>query len=249
MAVPESLPNLIVIGAMKCATTALHRYLDLHPQIVMAAQKEMNFFVGPSVAEGNAEQAWHRGNWHRGVDWYAEHFADAPVRGEASPSYTSPSFPEAAARMAAVVPDARLIYLVRDPIDRALSQYEHHRRMGTEQRGLEEALLDAGSQYLQRSAYHARLQPYLDRFPGERIAIVLQEDLLDRRHETLASLYRFAGVDDEFWASELDALVHVGGAPPELDGCLEKAMIVRVAEDVARLRSLTNRDLAEWRSY
>ncbi len=249
MTAVASLPNLIVIGAMKCATSALHRYLDLHPQIAMAAPKEMNFFVGPSVAPSGDRHIWHLGNWHRGVHWYAAHFTDAPVRGEASPSYTSPSFPQAAARMAAIVPGARLIYLVRDPVDRALSQYAHHRRMGTEHRTPAEALLDEGSQYLQRSRYHARVAPYLERFARDQIAIVLQEDLLARRRETLASLYRFAGVDDGFWTSELDRLVHVGGRPAELDARLERAAAASVADDVAELRVLTARELSEWRRY
>ena len=249
MAAAGSLPNLIVIGAMKCATTALHRYLDLHPQIAMAAPKELNFFVGPREAPSDDRDTWHLGNWHRGVHWYATHFADAPIRGEASPSYTSPSFPEAAARMAAVVPTARLIYLVRDPIDRALSQYAHHRRMGTEHRPLEEALLDERSQYLQRSRYRTRLLPYLEYFTADRIAIVLQEDLLGRRRETLASLYRFTGVDDDFWTRELNELIHVGGRPPQLDPRLEKTAMAEVADDVSELRILTGRDLSEWRPY
>lgn len=249
MLAPGSLPNLIVIGAMKSATTALHRYLDLHPQIAMAAPKELNFFVGPAHPSRDDEHTWHSGNWHRGVGWYAAQFTDAPIRGEASPSYTSPSFPEAAGRMAAVIPSARLIYLVRDPIDRALSQYAHHRRMGTERRPVDEALLDEDSQYLQRSRYHAQVLPYLERFAADSIAIVLQEDLLARRRETLASLYRFAGADDDFWTPELDHLIHVGGPLGEVPPRLENAAMARVAEDVAQFRILSGRDLAEWRPY
>ncbi len=244
-----TLPNLVIIGAMKCATTALHRYLSMHPHVSMAAPKEMNFFVGPSVAASPEDHTWHRGNWHRGVQWYASHFADAPVRGEASPGYTSPSFPEAAARMAEMLPDVRLIYLVRDPIDRALSQYAHHRRMGTEPRTLDDALLNESSQYIERSEYHARLRPYLERFPAERIAIVLQEDLLAWRRLTLSSLYRFAGVDDGFWSPEFDKLLHVGGPLPVPNERLERLMSGRLAEDVARLRRLTGRHLSEWRTY
>lgn len=156
---PGVLPNLIVIGAMKCGTTALHRYLDLHPEVAMSEPKELNFFFGPErLDERDEPAARSAGNWHRGVGWYAMQFRPAPVRGEASPGYTSPSFPEAAERMARVVPEARLVYAVRDPVARAVSQYLHHRADGTERRPIEEALLDPASQYLARSLYHERLE-------------------------------------------------------------------------------------------
>ena len=233
---------------MKCGTTALHAYLDAHPDILMAAPKEMNFFVGPRVEGG--DQSWHGGNWHRGLDWYASHFAEGRVCGEASPSYTSPSFPEAAERMAAVLPDARLIYLVRDPIDRALSQYAHHRAAGTERRPLTEALLDEESQYIARSRYHERVRPYLERFPSDRIAIVLQEHLLVRRRSTMSSLFDFLGVDETFWSPTLESRFHIG-VPTDrtLHRPLARELTARLADDVVKLRTLTGRDLAEWRAY
>src|SRR3954470_10329564 len=131
-----ALPTVIAIGAMKCGTTALHRYLDAHPQISMATVKEVNFFIGATTApDGDEDTWWQHGQWHRGVAWYAGLFDEtAPVRGETSPGYTSPASTEAAGRMAAVVPDARLVYLVRHPLDRAVSQYRHHVRDGTETR-------------------------------------------------------------------------------------------------------------------
>lgn len=80
-----ALPNLVVIGAMKCGTSALHRYLDRHPQIEMSEPKELNFFFGPSTSaqdESHPAQErgreWSSGNWHRGSQWYSRHF-----RGEA----------------------------------------------------------------------------------------------------------------------------------------------------------------------
>ena len=241
-----ALPNLIVIGAMKCGTSALHRYLGAHPDIAMAAPKELNFFIGP--ADPARADGWHGGNWHRGVGWYERHFEPgARIRGEASPGYTSPAFPGAAGRIADLVPDARLVLLVRDPVERAVSQYRHHHAEGTETRPLAEALLDPASQYLDRSRYHARLEPYLERFPREQVRVVLQEDLLGRRRETLADLYRFLGVDDGFWDEELDRRHHVGSDPePPLDPATTRRVAAALAEDVARLRELTGRDLREW---
>jgi hypothetical protein len=242
-ALRDALPNLIVVGAMKCGTTALHRILSLHPEVSMAAPKEMNFFVGPARPRDGAGR-WAAGNWHRGLDWYAGHFEAAKVRGEASPAYTSPSFPDAAARMASVVPDARLIYLVREPVQRALSQYVHHRRDGTEPRPVEEALLDENSQYLARSRYHARLLPFTRHYPRSRIMICLQEDLLSRPRETRAALFRFAGVDDSFSCAEYD-----GPSRPSrlsIDSRLERRLTAALAADLTALRQYAGRDFDEW---
>lgn len=71
--VPSSLPNVIGIGAMKAATSAVHECLDAHPHIRMSSPKELNFFNGPEPND-DAELWWVTGQWHRGVDWYAGHF-------------------------------------------------------------------------------------------------------------------------------------------------------------------------------
>src|SRR6188472_592298 len=92
-----ALPNLIVIGGLKCGTTSLHHYLNLHPQIAMSRPKELNFFVAEL-------------NWPLGVDWYATHFeAGKPLRGESSPHYTNrPRFGEVADRMHSVLGEPRI---------------------------------------------------------------------------------------------------------------------------------------------
>lgn len=243
-----ALPNLIVIGAMKCGTTALHRCLDLHPDIAMSEPKELNFFCGPKRPSGEGERSrWLAGNWHRGVGWYAAQFRPAPVRGEASPGYTSPSFPEAAERMARVVPEARLVYAVRDPVGRAVSQYLHHSSEGAEKRPIGEALLDPESQYLGRSRYYARLEPFLARFPRERIFICSQEDLSARCRRTLRELYRFAGVDDSFWSPALEAPRHAPrGALTALDEPLRRRLVAELSEDAGRFRDLTGREFPHW---
>ncbi len=246
---PGVLPNLIIIGAMKCGTTALHRYLDLHPDVAMSEPKELNFFCGPDHLDGTQDDSatWSAGNWHRGVEWYAAQFRSTPVRGEASPGYTSPSFPEAAERMARVLPEVRIVYAVRDPVERAVSQYLHHRADGTERRPIEEALLDPASQYVARSLYHERLEPYLARFPRERILICAQEDLSSNRRATLRELYRFAGVDDSFWCSAHDLRWNVARtAPVPLGGPLRRRLAARLSGDASRLRELAGREFARW---
>lgn len=243
---PGALPNVIVIGAMKCGTTALHRYLDAHPHIGMATRKEVNFFVGDERARPGGSAAGP-GQWHRGWAWYASLFdASCPVRGESSPGYTSPDHPQVAARMAAGLPDARLVYLVRDPVQRALSQYRHHQRDGAESRPVDEALLDPGSQYVARSRYHERLEPFLRHFLAEQVLVVVQERLLADRRAELRRVYAYAGADPRWWDEGMQQRWHVGGDGAPAPAWLGRAVAERVSDDVDELRAFTGDDLAEW---
>lgn len=161
-----ALPNLVIIGAMKSGTTSLHAYLDQHPAVAMSNPKEIHYFT-----DRNAD---------RPVDWYAAHFdPDAPVRGEASPGYTK--FPHRAGvpeRMHRLIPDARLIYIVRDPVTRTVSQYLHEYLRHREDRPLSEALADfRGNVYVDQSRYAYQLEQYLPLYPLERIHVMTTESL------------------------------------------------------------------------
>ena len=243
-----ALPTLVVIGAMKCGTTALHAHLGRHPDIAMAPGKELNFFLGPDEPPPAPEDEWWRhGQWHRGLDWYAAQFdAGARVRGEASPGYTDPSHPEVVDRMRRVLPDARLVYLVRDPVDRAASQWAHHVRDGTEPRPVGEAVLDPASQYLARSRYVERLQPFLAAYPREQLLVVVQERLKADPRRELARVFAHAGADPGFWDDALTAEVHAGGDRTDVPPEVRETFWAAVADDVARLRGLLGDDLAEW---
>jgi hypothetical protein len=184
MEIRMPLPNLIVIGAMKCGTTSLHYYLGRHPEIAMSRDKELNFFV--------AER-----NWAKGVDWYASRFPeDARIRGESSPSYTAAArFSGVPARMHAIVPDARLVYMVRDPVERLISNWVHAVAIGKEDRRLAEAAQDAG--YLDRSSYWRQISVYLEHYPRERILLIAMEELAENRAATLRQVYEFLEVDPD----------------------------------------------------
>jgi hypothetical protein len=197
-----ALPNLIVIGGLKCGTTSLHHYLNLHPQVAMSRPKELNFFV---------EEL----NWPLGGDWYTGHFsAETPVRGETSPHYTNrPRFEGVAERMRSLLgDDARLVYMVRHPIDRALSHYLHNVGGGYEQRPLEEALGDERSAYVQRSRYLFQLEPYLAEFGADRILVISREELGRDRGATTRRAFEFAGVDPEFSSPEFEREWETGSA-------------------------------------
>lgn len=242
---PGALPNTVVIGAMKCGSTALSRYLDRHPDVAMAPGKEVNFFFGDTVGDTDDDR-WRTGQWHRGVDWYASNFAEgAPVRGEASPGYTSPDHPHVPHRMAQTIPHAQLVYLVRDPAARALSHYAHHARERTESRPVAEAVLDPTSQYLARSRYFERLAPFLEAFGPEQILVVVQERLLANRRPELARVFAHVGADPRWWDERLEDTARVSPAPAA-PAELPEAVSAGVADDTARLRALLGDEIPEW---
>jgi hypothetical protein len=188
------LPNLIVIGAERCGTSSLHRYLRSHPQVFMSKKKELNFFV--------AEREWRRGRC-----WYERQFpTDAPVRGESSPAYTAyPVFSGVPARLAALVPDAQLVYLVRDPVERTISAIHLARALGIDQRPAAEALSDLDkSPYVAQSRYATQLEQYIAHFPAEAIAVVDSAELRSRPVETMRRIFRFLEVDENFWSPVME---------------------------------------------
>ena len=165
-----ALPNLIIIGGLKCGTTSIHHYLGLHPEIQMSKPKELNFFV---------EEL----NWDLGMDWYRARFDDRfAVRGESSPHYTNlPRFTGVAERIERHCPDAKLLYMVRDPINRVLSHWVHATGAGYESGEMDEVLSRPDCAYVQRSMYWMQLQPYLERFDRDRIEVITAEELQDDR--------------------------------------------------------------------
>jgi hypothetical protein len=178
---------------MKAGTTSLHHYLALHPEIAMSSVKEPDFFVREL-------------GWSRGLDWYAHQFAPLPVRGESSTSYTkAPRYSGVAARMHELLPDVRLVYVVRDPIARIVSHYVHEYAGGREHRPIEAALAPEaarGSQYVDVSRYAMQLEQYLAVYGEDRIFVVESEALRARRRETLSRIFSFLGVDSGFWCPD-----------------------------------------------
>jgi len=188
-----AMPNLIIIGGLKCGTTSIHHYLGLHPQIQMSKPKELNFFVSEL-------------NWDLGLDWYASRFDDRfEVRGESSPHYTNqPRFTGVSERIRSHCPDTKLLYMVRDPIKRILSHWVHATGAGYETRELEPTLEGLDSAYVHRSMYWMQLQPYLELFDEDRIEVITQEELQTDREDTMRKAFAFAGVDEGFTSEQFD---------------------------------------------
>jgi len=188
-----ALPNLIIIGGLKCGTTSIHHYLGLHPEVQMSKPKELNFFVEELT-------------WDLGMDWYEGRFDDRfAVRGESSPHYTNqPRYTGVVERIHEHIPDARLLYMVRDPISRILSHWRHATGAGYETREMADVLTRHDQTYVTRSMYWMQLQPYLERFERSQIEIITQEELQSDREGTMRRAFEFAGVDPSFTSEQFD---------------------------------------------
>ena len=209
------LPNLIIIGSPKCGTTSLYYYLGLHPEIFMSREKELNFFM-------------EERNWHRGLDWYQAQFETSrkvSVWGEASPGYTHhPVFQGVPQRMYSVVPGARLIQIVRDPMKRHLSHYFHQLRLGNIAAGRfdDDYIVMPSLQCLQ-------LEQYLRYYKQEQILVLNQKELERNRAETLRRVFRFLEVDEFFESPKFSRILNEFAAMNSTGYSLMKAMSARWA--------------------
>ena len=189
------LPNFLVIGAMKAGTTSLYHYLSAHPEIFMPKIKEVDFFT---------EEL----NWGRGFDWYERQFApaapDVVALGEASTSYTKhPRYKGVPERIATHLPKVKLVYVVRDPIERIRSHYQHNAALGDERRPIDEAVVD-NPIYVDYSRYAMQIERYLQCFSREQLLVITSEALLHDRRPTVRAVYEFLQVDPNVEAETLD---------------------------------------------
>lgn len=183
-------PTFLVIGAMKCGTTSLYDLLALHPQVGMSAEKEPAFFCGGEY-------------YSRGWAWYESLFAHAAGRqaiGEASTSYTKKfSYPGTAERIARELPDVRLIYVVRHPLERIESQWIHGVHAGWHPASFGRALDDPA--LIDPSRYWSQINAYREYFPDERILVLFFDDFKADPLAFVSRCYTFVGVDCTFTPS------------------------------------------------
>jgi hypothetical protein len=198
---PEIWPNFFIVGAAKCGTTSLYAYLKQHPQVYMSPMKEPHFFS--PVAERNGPQRFVDVVTDR--DAYLALFEGAagyPAVGEASTSYLG--FEETADVIREQVPDARIIILLRDPIERAYSHYLMAVRNGLQNLPFHEVILreredprvgwgPAWHRYTM--LYYPGVKRYLDAFGGERVLVLLTEDLKRDPRGVTRQAVEFLGLD------------------------------------------------------
>jgi hypothetical protein len=236
-------PNLFVIGASKAGTSALHAYLNLHPEIRMSGQKEPCFFVD----RADLLQRWavmaHNTVSHD-VDTYLAAFDGGEgmrYRGESSTLYAMhPSISGVAGRIATACPDARIIYCVREPVTRTISHYWQENRYLNEKRSLEVALREDPI-YRYTSDYALQMEEYLAHFGQDRIHVVVSERLRRDRLTTLAEIFDWLGVASFIPDPEDLADMHV--TPPV--GRQERIPGIAALRDTALWQRL-RKSLPDW---
>jgi hypothetical protein len=234
-----TLPTFFIIGTGKAGTTSLHYYLDHHPQIQMSVEKEPHFFAGPENGFPYAMGRVSR------LEEYEKLFDRAvAVRGESSPGYTSyPRRQGVPERIKELVPDAKFIYLVRDPIARTVSHHQHRVAVDGERRPLAEALSDLSDPYspcICPSLYASQLDRYLGCFPQERILVIDQAELLADRTSTLREIFSFLSVDSEFRSDRFEEELYKSEErrvyPAGYAGFIQRTVVPRLQWIPARVR-------------
>jgi hypothetical protein len=251
------LPDFLVIGAQKSGTSSLFRYLDQHPQVRGSLPKEVHYFSGGRDPAADT--------YALGPRWYRAHF---PRRAEMKPGMrafeATPLYmlhPQAAARIHALVPEVKLIAVLRNPTDRAISHYFHNvrdngRRVFREDLGLAEAIaaeeerlapiLAAGdyrndlyrvATYKARGRYLEQLRRYMDLFPPENLLVLRAEDLFADPAGQMAVVAGFLGIDP--------ALGRTDFRPMNVGGSREAAVDPAVRAELDAYFAPHNRALAE----
>jgi hypothetical protein len=200
-------PNLFLIGAMKSGTSYLSELLGAHPAIFMSAEKEPTYFVDPSVLRQDWPRMWEQGYW-RSEDRYLSLFAaagQAAVIGEGSTCYSKlPTYAHVAERILDFSPQARFIYIMRDPIERTISHYWHFVGSSRERRPMPVAIR-SNPEYTDVSYYARQLGEYLQHVGRERIFVLTFEELLTNPAEQMSRIYAWLGVDSSFPLPDIPA--------------------------------------------
>ncbi len=254
------LPNFLVIGAPRCGTTTLHYCLGQHPEIFVSPNKETNFFLFdgdgvPPDSLGEIDLIMAENRSARTLEEYAALFAAATdahrAIGESSPVYLR--FPEVAARIKARLPDARLVVILRQPVDQALSFYLVERGGTVNGADVVDGFVDAlksnsrlangrrvGLGLAEHGLYHRQLAAWYDHFDRDQIKVTFLDDLERDAAGYFADLFRFLGVDDRF--------------RPELGrynatGAVRSALVHRVINGSYRIKRLARTALPSRTAY
>ena len=213
------LPDMIIVGAQKCGTTSLTAFLAQHPEVRSSFFKEVHYFDDGVNASRNS--------YEKGENWYRAHFplrersASPPVVFEATPMYLFHPF--AAERIQKLLPTAKIVIIVRNPTDRAISHYRHSKQRGHESLPILDALqaeegrigaaLDKQEfrnddvrhfSYKARGLYADQIRRYQALFPSDNLSIISSDDLFDAPHETLGKLFGFLGVRPDITIRDTD---------------------------------------------
>lgn len=194
-----TLPNFLIVGVQKAGTTSIYNYLREHPQVYMSLVKETNFLEKDWE---NLPPEQQNKNGIVTLDKYCELFADVKEEiaiGEASPNYLF-HYESSAARIKKYVPNAKLIVVLRNPIERAYSDHLMHIRDAIGYRSLSEQIKYSShkSFILRKGFYYAPLSYYFDRFGQEQVKVFFYDDLCDNPQKFMQDIYQYLEVNEQF---------------------------------------------------
>jgi len=196
MSTVAMLPDFLVIGAMKCGTTTLQAQLAAQEGVFMSTPKEPNYFSDDEI-------------FAQGQGWYEGLFADAPagaLKGEASTHYTKlPTYPETLARMQALLPAPKLIYMIRNPVARAISHYIHEWSLRSVGDDVERAFRDL-SAFTDYGCYGMQIAPFVEAYGKDRILLTCLEAFKAAPEAEFARVAAFLDLPSGCaWQADLEA--------------------------------------------
>jgi len=227
------LPDIVGIGAQKAGTTWLYEQLSLHAQVVMSRQKELNYFFG-----SNSEK------------WYRSQFATADkhqIKGEVSPGYLA--VPEVPSRMHDLIPNAKLLLILRDPTERAFSQWKMARQLGNVSLETPFIIAFRENQRCIRSQglYSESIRRFATFYPlGQKLWIGLTDQIRADPHSLIRSVYKFIGADPDFCPSALGNHVNVATDRQLISPSDEKECRDFYAPHIEKLERALSVDLSNW---
>jgi hypothetical protein len=274
---PATLPNFFIAGAPKSGTTSLYHYLGQHPEIYMSPIKEPNYFASevrlgqfsehlrPRAERDLAPlRAYLNGPMREKrfgsliSEWpdYLRLFRKAQGQkaiGEASVCYLWSE--SAAANIRRSIPHAKIILVLRNPVEMVFSMYLHTLRSGAVQGSFREAIalglqqrggrFDVLHPFLDMGFYHQQLSRYLEAFPKKQLRIYWYEEYQAKASRTLADMFRFLDVDSAF-APDMSKRYLEGVPDVALDPADRAFLIEFYREDIGKLADLLKRDLSSW---
>ena len=203
----RALPDFLIIGAQKSGSSSLYHYLRQHPGLLPSFNKEVSYFDGG--IDPNID------NYDKGIAWYRSYFPfsdDSKLAFEATPLYLW--HPLAPARIHDTLPDIKLIAVLRNPTERAISNYFHERRKGWESLSIVDALHAEEDRlaealrtenyrdhafshfpYKLRGLYHIQIERYLEHFPANRMYIMSSEDMFADPKKCISDVLNFLGLE------------------------------------------------------
>ena len=183
MTAPRRMPDFIIIGAMKSATSTLHNQLSAQSGVFMSTPKEPNFFSDDDI-------------YSQGIGWYSGLFSDSDVEdvcGESSTHYTKlPDYANTIRRLKAAIPRPKLIYVMRHPVDRLISHYMHQWSEGVITCDINQAI-DRYPELINYSCYGVQITPYLEEFGRKAVLPFFFDDLKNNKDKALNKVGEFIG--------------------------------------------------------